>query len=281
MQDTYSPPLSPSDYLEPACLLCGDEFGAAEHYRPVPMDRVRAKLDELEGRRDFAGAERQLRYWLDEARLGRDTRGTFALENELMGFCRKQGRREDAYRAAEAALALIGPLGLEGSVTAATCYVNSATVYDAFGEPERALPLFERARAIYERELPADDPRLGGLYNNMGLALAACKRWDEARENYRRALEIMAKTPGGELEQAVTWLNVADALFSRRGAEDAEAEIADCLDKAAALLDSTAPARDGYYAFVCEKCAPGFDFYGWFAYAAELRERAEVIYAGA
>lgn len=281
MHDQNPRTLEAADHVEPACLLCGEPFGEPERFRPVPMDRVRARLDALEGRRDFAGAERQLRYWLEEARMGRDKRGEFSLRNEMMGFYRKQGRRADAYRCADEALALIPALDIGDSVAAATCYVNCATVYDAFGEAERALPFFEKARAMYEARLSPTDPLLGGLYNNMALALVQVGRYAEAMSYYEKALAIMASAPNGALEQAVTWLNIADALYAQRGAEAGEAEIQRCLERAAALLDDPRPPRDGYYAFVCEKCAPGFDYHGWFAYAAELRERAEAIYAGA
>ena len=37
-------------------------------------------------------------------------------------------------------------------------------------------------------------------------------------------------------------------------------------------------ARDGNYAFVCEKCAPTFHYYGYFLWGAELEERARAIY---
>lgn len=273
-------PIQKEDYLEPDCLLCGEPFGQEPAFQPVPMDRVRQKLDELEGRQDFAGAERHLNYWLEEARLGRDRRGEFSLDNELMGFYRKQGRKDEAYRYAALAQALIVPLGIEGSVAAATCYVNSATVYDAFGEPERALEWFGRARDIYEKTLRPNDPLLGGLCNNMALALAATGRYDEAMALYERALDIMSTAPHGALEQAVTYMNMADAVHAQRGAEAGEELIGSYLDRAAALLDDPTLDRDGYYAFVCEKCAPGFDYYGWFAYAGELKERYEAIYAG-
>ena len=38
-------------------------------------------------------------------------------------------------------------------------------------------------------------------------------------------------------------------------------------------------ARIGYYAFVCEKCAPVFEYYGYFLTADRFRETAEKIYA--
>ena len=64
-------------------------------------------------------------------------------------------------------------------------------------------------------------------------------------------------------------------------AEEAEETVGDCLDKAEALLSDPAEARDGYYAFVCEKCASAFRYHGRFAFASELEKRAEEIYAGA
>ena len=36
--------------------------------------------------------------------------------------------------------------------------------------------------------------------------------------------------------------------------------------------------RDGYYAFVCEKCASVFGYFGYFVYEKELEKRARDIY---
>ena len=36
--------------------------------------------------------------------------------------------------------------------------------------------------------------------------------------------------------------------------------------------------RIGYYAFVCEKCTPTFEYYGYFLTAEALKETAEKIY---
>ena len=50
------------------------------------------------------------------------------------------------------------------------------------------------------------------------------------------------------------------------------------LDEAYGLLNAEDIPRDGYYAFVCEKCAPAFSYYGYFLAAEELKQRAEEIY---
>ena len=272
--------LDKEDYQEPRCLLdMGQRFGAGERPPLIDMTRVTEKLDEYCNRRDFAGAERHLDYWLAEARQTGDRRAEFLIQNERMGFYRKQDRQDEAISCAMAALGLLDAVG-EQSSAAGTGYVNVGTVYENFAMHSEAIPYFEKAREIYERELPPGDSRLAGLYNNMALALAATGRFDEARALFERALEIMEGKPNGPWEQAVTWLNLADAAEAELGYEAAEERIQLCLERAERLLAGSESERDGYYAFVCEKCAPGFDHYGWFACARELRERAERIYAG-
>ena len=91
----------------------------------------------------------------------------------------------------------------------------------------------------------------------------------------------MESAENGALEQAITYLNMADCAYARFGAEEADARINAYLDTAQMLLETQSLPHGGYYAFVCEKCAPTFTYYGRFAYGAELKERAETIYAGA
>ena len=265
--------LRPEDYVEPACLLCGEPSEIA----PIPQRRVAQKLDEYMSRRDYAGAERHLLYWLEEARLGRDKRGELFLCNELIGHYRKTANRDGAFQRIERALALLDELGFTEGVSAGTTLVNAATAYSAFGENERALALFERARVLYEAE-ETRPQLLGGLYNNMATVCAALGRYGEAFALYEQAMEQMAQVRGGALEQAVTCLNMADAVAAEQGLEAGEARIAALLDRAVELLHDESVPRDGYYAFVCEKCAPGFAHYGWFAAAQECRETAKELY---
>ncbi len=270
--------LSPEDYVEPRCLLCGEGFETAPEVVSVPQERIIRKLDDYMSRRDYAGAERHLLYWLEEARLGHDERGELVVCNELVGHYRKVGVRDKALAYADRALALLGELDFEDNVSAGTTYVNAATACSAFGENERALALFEKARAVYEAQEQLRPQLLGGLYNNMALCCAALSRWGECFALYEKALGRMKTVPGGELEQAITYLNLANAKEAQLGLEAAEREIFDCLDKAADLLDHTDAPRDGYYAFVCEKCAPSFEYYGYFLTAQSLKDRAEEIY---
>ena len=269
--------LEKEDYIDPNCVLCGKP-GETEPARPVPMDRIMNKMREYEDASDWEGAERHLRYWLAEAEMNRDERGELTLCNELMGFYRKQGKRDEALGYADRAVRLIGRLGMEDTVTAGTTWVNTGTVHDAFGDAEGGLRWFERARENYERNLFGSDARLGGLYNNMALALSGCGRTEEALELFRKALAVMEQQEHGEAEQAITWLNMADTLEAELGPEEAADAAEEYLDRAAALLDTPDLPRNGYYAFVCEKCAPVFGHYGYFAAETELKRRVKEIH---
>lgn len=269
--------LAPEDYAEPRCLLCDEPYGKAPEVKPVPQQRIIEKMNDYMSRRDYAGAERHLLYWLEEATLGHDKGGALMLRNELVGHYRKTGEKEKAFASAEEALHLLDELQMDGTVSAGTTYINIATAYNAFGENEQSIVFFKKAQAAYEANKTAPE-LLGGLYNNMALTYVALGQIDEAFPLYEKALKVMAEVPNGELEQAITCLNMADAYTAILGAEQAESKVFDLLDAAYDLLLKPHLTHDGYYAFVCEKCAPTFSYYGYFMAANELKSRAEAIY---
>ena len=270
--------LTPEDYAEPRCLLCDDPYGVTPRVKSVPQQRIIQKMDEYMSRRDYRGAERHLLYWLEEAKLGADKGGELMLRNELVGHFRKTGNREGAFESAAEALRLVDELGFEENVSAGTTYINIATAYNAFGENDRAIELFRKAKQVYESSANTAPALLGGLYNNMALTDVALGNFEEAFALYQKALDVMEGVPGGVLEQAITYLNMADALCAREGEEAAEQQVQEWLDTAYDLLIQGDAPHDGYYAFVCEKCAPSFSYYGYFLAANELNKIAEAIY---
>ncbi len=247
--------------------------------RYISTDRILERLDSHLHRNDYASAERHLLYWLEEAERIGDHRAELLMRNELMGLYRKLGREREALGCVEVALKKIEELAIGHQVGAATTFLNCATVCKAFGEAERSLELFGRAREVYERELDAADERLGGLYNNMALTLVDLDRFDEANAMYESAISIMKETEAGELEVAITYLNMASAAEAELGLVDADEKIQEYMDMAEELIENYGN-RDGYYAFVCEKCASVFGYYGRFLYENELKERAGRIYRG-
>ena len=269
--------------------------------RPVPQRRIIDKMDEYMSRRDYNGAERHLLYWLEEAKLGGDLQGQLMLRNELVGHYRKTGQKEPAMESVAKALDLLRELDMENTITAGTTYVNIATACGAFGDHERAIRLFEKARAAYESSSQTETQLLGGLYNNMALTCTELGRCEEALALYEKAADLMGRVPDGELEQAITYLNMANTVEVQMGLEAGEQQINALVERAeelleakgeellgkgeAALTDGTdlramkqeERARLGYYAFVCEKCAPTFAYYGYFMTAESLTERSEEL----
>lgn len=233
-------------------------------------------LDSYLHKNDYEGAERYLLRCLEDVIVNKDFTTEILLRNELMGLYRKVGKRDEALSTVEAVLEKIEEMGVSEQIGSATTYLNSATVYKAFGFPDKSIVLFEKAKRIYEERLSVDDELLGGLYNNMALTLVDLKRYDEARDLNEKAINIMKNKP---LEVAITYLNMANAVEAEKGILEAHQEIEEYLKKAKELLEGY-ENRDGYYAFVCEKCASVFGYFGDFLYDEELKNRARRIYEG-
>ena len=243
------------------------------------VDRVIEKLDGYLSKNDYISAERHLTYWLNESKQENNKRAELAITNEQMGLYRKLSKENEALSCVENAIRLVKELDLENHPSGATAYLNASTVYKAFNMAEKSLDLFKKARDVYEKELPKNDNRLAGLYNNMGLTFVDLKRFKEAMELYKKAINVLEANENGELEIAITYLNMSSCLEAENGLEETEAEINEYVNKAWTLIDNF-ENKNGYYAFVCEKCASVFGYYGYFAYENELKERARRIYEG-
>lgn len=239
-------------------------------------EKILNTLDSFIHKNDYASAEEYLLSCLKTSIAENDGATEILLRNELMGLYRKVGKENEALSTVDAVLKRIDEMGVGEQVGSATTYLNSATVYKAFGMPDKSILLFEKAKKIYENSLTEDDERLGGLYNNMALTLVDLKRFDEAKVLNERAIAIMKNKP---LEIAITYLNIANALESEKGLLEACEEITALTEKAKTILEEY-QNRDGYYAFVCEKCASVFGYFGDFLYDEELRSRARRIYEG-
>ena len=264
------------DYTEPRCPFCTDMF--KKNIVRIPTDRVISKLDEYFGKNDYNGAERHLLYWLSEADANGDLNGEFTVRNELMGLYRKIGDMTRALEQTKAVLSLVKKMDNDDSISAATAYLNAGTAYKAADEPQKSIEYFRMAKDIYEKHLDKNDSRLAGLYNNMALTLTSLKDFDGARGYFEKAIAIMETKENGLPDCAISYLNMADTEEAALGFEKAEEKINMLVKKAMDALDSDKNTRDGYYAFVCEKCASAFSYYGYFAYENELKKRAEEIY---
>ena len=244
----------------------------------ININSVISSLDKILRRNDYESARAFLEEWVFVAESRNDLKALFSLSNECIGLYRKTGNKESCFKYCEKALSLLKPLNIEVSVSGATAFINCATAFKAFGEAEKSIPYFEKAALLYESLLPCNDRRLAGLYNNYALSLVDLKNYEKAIELYEKAINILNENPRFNLEQAVSYLNMANAVEAQLGLEAACDKINGFLDKAERILNENYSEEDGNYAFVCEKCAPTFSYYGRFLFEQELKERARIIY---
>lgn len=245
---------------------------------PININNLINELDHILSKNDYNSACEFLEKWVEIARNQKDYKSLFSLCNECIGLYRKIGNKENCYKYCEKALDLLKVLNIEDTVTGATAFLNCGTAYKAFGEADKSIAYFEKSVSLYERLLPENDPKLAGLYNNFALSLVDLKNFEKACSLYEKAIEILNENPKYNLEQAVSYLNMANAVEAQKGLENACEEIDVLLDNAQKVLDENYSETNGNYAFVCEKCAPTFGYYGRFLYEKELKERARVIY---
>ena len=244
----------------------------------IPVSRIIEKLDGFFQTNDLVGAERLLDYWQGEAQSIGDLSGELSVVNEMLGLTRKMSKKERGERAVARALELIELTNAGELVSAATILLNAATTCNAFGNPERAMQLYKRTKDIYEKEnLPDDDLNFAAFYNNAATTLVVLARYDEAENYYKKAIDITKKHEA-ILDTAVTYVNMAHLYEAWEGSESGKIEKS--LQMAEELLNDARVERNAYYAFVCEKCAPSFDYYGYFFFARELLERRRSIYEG-
>lgn len=270
--------IDPFDYKEPACPVCGGEdFYYPDPEKPsgtIPVRQMTEKLDSFLNRNDMIGAERLLDFWLSEARALKDKRGELSVLSEQMGLYRKLGKKEEGVSSVEDGLRLIDELSLWDTVSGATIALNAATTYKAFGYPEKGIAVYERVEKVYESALSPVDVRKAGLYNNRALGLTDLGRFAEAERDYLSALAILKANSGEENDVAVTYVNMAH-LYEKLNEDE---RVYECMEKALEYLNGEKTVRNGYHAYVCSKCAPSFEYFGYFLASEELSARAKEIY---
>jgi tetratricopeptide (TPR) repeat protein len=115
-----------------------------------------------------------------------------------------QDRFDEALSLAEEGLAVTLQAQDKEEVDVALAYANVAEVHRIARRDDRALPLYRKARAIYERQLGAEHPRVAAVLSQEGLILMNDGKLSLADQAMTRSLEIIRKScPGCVFEQWV------------------------------------------------------------------------------
>jgi tetratricopeptide (TPR) repeat protein len=79
----------------------------------------------------------------------------------------------------------------EDTLDAAIAYANMAELHRVMGRPERAEPLFRKARMIYEKKLGPEHPRVVSVLTQEGLMSFQQGKLGTAEQQLTRALEMI------------------------------------------------------------------------------------------
>lgn len=192
------------------------------------------------------------------------------ISNVLM----RRGRAVEATAPAEEALAMaIHATGDEGLDTA-LAYANVAEVHRANHHPERALPLFRKSRAMYEKVLGTDHPRVASLLSQEGLLLLEEGKLATAEQLMTQALGVLDRScPKCSVERAVAEDNLASLRFKQKRYGDAD----QLLSHVVSLRESFTPNPGEELASTLRSLAVVRQKEKRFDDAARLTRRADVI----
>ena len=194
-----------------ALVLYRSSLGAKHLHTLTNMNLLASSLL-LSG--DLAGAEPLLTEIVTTARefYPRDIQLAAALGSLSYVISRRQ-KLGEAQRLADEALALSLAIEGEDSLNSAMMYANSAEIHRLAGDDARALPLYRKSRAICEKKLDADHPRIASLLSQEGLILMDDNQLTLAEHAMTRAVEILQRSCSGCMTES--WIAESNLALLR------------------------------------------------------------------
>ena len=113
-------------------------------------------------------------------------------------------------------------MNIEGTVDYATALQNIANAHRAAGLLEESLNYYMETFAIYEENIEPGDYRFASLNNNIALLYQEMGNYEKATQYLKKALAIIEKIPGAEIEVATTLSNLGASLLEIEEIQEAE-----------------------------------------------------------
>ncbi len=243
----------------------------------VPVMRVIARLDEFFAKNDLGGAAELLAFWVNEAERINDKKGLLTVLNEQIGLYRRTAEKDKGLAAVNKAIEIINEQNLTRGESVGTIYINIATTLKAFGEIDDAMKYYSLAEQIFNLTANIPDYKRAALLNNMAAAYCEIGSYQKAEQNYLAAASILKKHREHFGEVAVTYVNLAHLYEDMQKSTDL---ILKTVENAIEFLNKAGYKKDGNYAFVCTKCAPSFEYFGFENEGKHFALEAEKIYEG-
>ena len=136
----------------------------------------------------------------------------------------RENKLDEALPLADEALSVAIKAAGDNSADTATMYAIVATVHQHAGRPERAIPLFRKAHAIYDRTIPPQDTRYSSLLASEGLVLLDERHFSEAESELRRAMDLLSGcAPGCAVGLAIVENNLGLLRMTQKKYAEADA----------------------------------------------------------
>jgi tetratricopeptide (TPR) repeat protein len=163
------------------------------------------------------------------------------LEGLAYDFVRRKVGQEALPLAEEALRIAIERTG-ENSLEAALAYSTVAESYRIMSAGERALPLYRKARVLYEKALGPDHPRVASLLSQEGLILMHDGKFALADQAMTQAVKSLKKTcPDCQAELAITQSNLGLLRLRQKRYRDADEAFSAVIELREKVNASTAP----------------------------------------
>ena len=235
----------------------------------MDINSVIAGLDNLFAQKKIKEAENYLSENLNRAKEENDKGAVLILLNEQIGYYRSISRMAESLKAFEEAKEYIKIMELTGTEHEATTLLNGATALRAAQKNAEAMEEYLRVEEIYKKTIESKDYRFAGLYNNMSLLYSALEQYRKAGEKLQQALEVLKALEYSEIEQAITYTNMA-VNFGKLQEKEA---MKTALKKALQLFEEYTDNKDAHYAAALSGLAGVYFEMGEWIEAAKLYQR--------
>ncbi|MFM9414320.1 tetratricopeptide repeat protein [Peptococcus simiae] len=199
------------------------------------QDQFYLELDRLFQTGDAAAIEDFLVQQANLAKESGDHAGIIAVNNELGGIWRAQGKYDEARYLYEQILSMMIDAGLQDSVHYATALLNTGDVYLAQEDYVSADRYFDQAEQLYRDLGYAEAYPMAALYNNQSVAARQQGRYAQARQLLVQALAIIEQVPEAAAEVGTSLLNIGQLDLLTGNLAEAKTQLEQALARYAAL----------------------------------------------
>lgn len=224
----------------------------------MTVDNFFEELDSYFAENRISEVEAFLRSSIDLAKATNDLSLLLSAQNELVGYLRSVSNYSEAISIGREAMEILKSIGMENSIHTATTMLNTATAMRGAKMYEECIRLYEGALSIYDKNLEKNDYRIAGLFNNMSIVYENLSEYSKAKECVLKAIEIISKCEGAYIEEATSYINLAQIEFIMNNCDDGEKAIS----KAMKIFEINSATEDTHYSGALSTIAQSYYIMG-------------------